>query len=457
MNAKTENVFPGNRRPPLLLSRVIIIYLAIMVLPYLWSVTQDLERRGPYETVIVALSIAGLTALLAQYLLAGRLQSITGQTGIDNGMRIHRKAGEIIALFFFLHPFLIVLPRFWIAPQLAVDDLWLMLTASESATGVYAWAIMSILVLLAMFKDRLPLTYEAWRISHGIGLVAVAILATWHAVTVGRHGVYEPWFDVMWIAMCSAAVGTLAYTYFVRPRLQQRKPFRIVDIRKESSSDWGLTIEKDGEFNFDFDAGQFVWINTSGNPFNRKEHPFTIASSPSSLPQLSFIIRGAGDYTGNLDQLSPGKRVYVDGPHGAFTLTGRKSAGVALIAGGCGIAGVLGILRQMRDAGSSAPVRLIYGNRSVDEMVFQDEIAAAKDRLPNFEQVLAVEEPTENDTPDYCGRIDKQLLQKTLDTASRDDWTYYVCGSQGMVEAVVKTLRGMGIPAKQILYEQLAF
>ena len=28
-----------------------------------------------------------------------------------------------VALIFFLHPFLIVLPRFWIAPQLAVDDL----------------------------------------------------------------------------------------------------------------------------------------------------------------------------------------------------------------------------------------------------------------------------------------------------------------------------------------------
>jgi len=38
-----------------------------------------------------------------------------------------------------------------------------------------------------------------------------------------------------------------------------------------------------------------------------------------------------------------------------------------------------------------------------------------------------------------------------------EDNFLYVCGSQGMVEAVVKTLRGMGIPDKQIQYEQLAF
>lgn len=457
MDSTNALALPGNRRPPLMISRVIAIYATIALVPYLWSVTQDLESRGLYEVIIGALSIVGLTALYAQYALSGRLQSVTQFAGIDTGMRIHRKAGELVALFFFLHPFLIVLPRFWIAPQLAVDDLWLTLTSAESATAIFAWALMGFWIVFAILRDKLPITYEAWRFSHGIGLVAVAILATWHAVTVGRHGVYEPWFDYMWIAMCTIAVSTLAYTYFVRPWLQQRRPFKIVEVRKEGLSDWSVTIEKDGDFDFDFDAGQFVWINTSGNPFNRKEHPFTIASSPASLPRLSFIIRAAGDYTSNLKQLSPGQRVYVDGPHGAFTLTGRKSAGVALIAGGCGIAGALGILRQMRDIGSKQPVRLVYGNRVMEQMVFQDEITAASDRLTDFEQVLVVEEQ-DGECPDtYRGQIDTVLLEQTFNTADRSKWTYYVCGSQGMVESVVKSLRTIGIPAKQILYEQLAF
>ena len=457
MSATPKSAFPGNRRPPLLIGRVIAIYLAFALLPYFLALTQGLEQRGWLETSVSVLSIAGLTALLAQFALSGRLQSVTQFAGIDNGMRIHRKAGELVALFFFLHPFLIALPRFWIAPQLAVDDLWLMLTSSESATGVFAWALMGFWVVFAMLRDRLPITYETWRISHGLGLVAVAILATHHAVTVGRHGVYQPWFDYMWITMCTIAVSTLAYTYVVRPWVQRRKPFKIVDVQKQGLSDWSLTIEKDGNFDFDFDAGQFVWINTSGNPFNRHEHPFTIASSPSALPRVSFVIRAAGDYTSNLDQLSPGQKVYVDGPHGAFTLTGRKSAGVGLIAGGCGIAGALGILRQMRDHGSDLPVRLVYGNRVMEQMVFQDEITAANDKLSDFEQVLAVEEPDGDDPGVYRGQIDSQLLDHTFNSKDRAQWTYYVCGSKGMVDSVVKTLRAKGIPAKQILYEQLAF
>lgn len=49
------------------------------------------------------------------------------------------------------------------------------------------------------------------------------------------------------------------------------------------------------------------------------------------------------------------------------------------------------------------------------------------------------------------------LLEQTLDAGDRANWTYYVCGSKGMVEGVVKTLRSLGIPSKRILYEQLAF
>ena len=111
----------------------------------------------------------------------------------------------------------------------------------------------------------------------------------------------------------------------------------------------------------------------------------------------------------------------------------------------------------MRDHGSDLPVRLVYGNRVMEQMVFQDEITAANDKLSDFEQVLAVEEPDADDPDVYRGRIDSQLLDHTFNSPNRAQWTYYVCGSKGMVDSVVKTLRAKGIPAKQILYEQLAF
>lgn len=449
-------LLPATRQPPLTFGRLLVVYSLFIVLPYLWSLTQDLAYRGVYVTAITIANLAGLAALLAQSLLSGRIEAVTRRAGIDNGMRLHRQVGELVAVYFFLHPFLIVLPRYLIAPQRATEDIWVALTAAESATGLYAWALMGVWVLMAKYRDRLGLGYEAWRISHGLGLVAVAILATHHAVTVGRHGRYEPWFDVMWILLCAAAIAATCFTYFVRPLLQQRRPFRVASVSKAGASDWYLTIEKDGDFDFSFDAGQFVWINTTGNPFNRAEHPFSIASSPTDSSRISFVIRELGDYTRRLSSLKPGQRVYVDGPHGVFTLVGRKADGIALIAGGAGIGPILGILRQLRDIGESRPVRLVYGNRSFWQMVFQDEIVQAVATMRDFRQTLVLETPATG-VQAHVGVIDRDLLAAQFPLPTRESWIFYICGPPVMVEAVRRHLRALGVPGDRVLFEQLAF
>lgn len=455
MNARSA-LLPASRQPPFTFGRLLVVYATLTLLPYLWSLTQDLAYRGVYTTIVTILNLTGLAALLAQSLLSGRIDAVTRYAGIDNGMRLHRQVGELVGIYFFLHPLLIVLPRYMIAPQRANADLWTSLTASESATGLYALCLMAVWVLMAKYREKLRISYEAWRITHGVGLVAVAILAAHHAVTVGRHGRYDPWFDVLWIMLCALAVGATCYTYFVRPMIQKGRPFKIIDVCKAGASDWSLTIEKDGHFNFAFDAGQFVWLNTSGNPFNRSEHPFSIASSPSDPTRLSFVIRELGDYTRNISELRIGQRVFVDGPHGVFTLVGRKAEGIALIAGGAGIGPILGLLRQLRDLGETRPVRLVYGNRSYDQMVFQKEILQTETSLRDFRQLLVLERTAEG-IDGYVGVIDRNLLEKTFPASTHDTWLFYVCGPPVMVNAVADHLAALGVPAERVLFERLAF
>ncbi|WP_114520799.1 ferric reductase-like transmembrane domain-containing protein [Altererythrobacter sp. ZODW24] len=452
----SKTLLPPTQRPPLTFNRMLLVYILLVSIPFVYSLTQKLEYRGIYEIVLTYLNIMVFAALLAQYPLAGRINAISRVTGLDNGMRLHRKAGELIALFFLLHPFLILAPRFLLSPQRAWGDVWDTAIASEASTGVFAWAVMSVWVLMAMYKDKLKISYEAWRISHGIGFIAVAILGTHHAVTVGRHGRYEIWFDLMWIALCAVAVTIVSYIYFVQPAKQKRRPFKVAHVKKLAATDWDLTIEQDGDFPFDFDAGQFLWINTSGNPYNRTEHPFSIASSPTSLPKISFIIRELGDFTSQLDRLKPGQKVFVDGPYGVFTLNGREASGIALIAGGAGIGPNLGILRQLQSLKEERPVRLIYGNRRYDQMVCQDEIAAIESDLPDFRQTLALEQGQDG-IDAHIGFIDKQFLANQIDDDMRENWIFYVCGPPVMVDAVTDHLRALGIPEKQILFEQLSF
>jgi predicted ferric reductase len=435
-----------------------VIYFCIVLIPYVLGLASEhVSYRGLYTEIVTILSVAGFAMMLAQFFLSGRLESIASKTGVDNGMHLHRKVGEWLAILFFLHPFLILLPRLWLSNSFFIDDFISLFTKPLIENGFYAWSLMIVWVLMAMFKDKIGMSYEAWRISHGVGAIAIVILATDHVITVGRHGHYDEWFDWFWIIICAAAVTALVYTYFIRPLIFIKKPFKVVSCEKAGRSDWYLTLEKDGDFQFNFEAGQFVWLNTSGNPYDRTEHPFSIASSPSTLPNITFIIRALGDYTSQLGKLKSGDIAYIDGPHGVFTLNGRNARGIALIAGGAGIGPIMGIMRQLRDSGDKRPIRLMFGNQTFDQMVLQDEIESmSESKIMDFEQMLVLTQPPQGFSG-YKGVMDRKILEKFFCSDERDEWDFYLCGPQIMVNAVEKTLISMEIPQERIIFEKLGF
>jgi predicted ferric reductase len=433
----------------------LLIYLLLLAVPYALALSISVQYRALYQSVVTLLNLIGFAALLLQFPLAARSRALAGTMGVDQAMVIHRKVGECLAIFFFLHPFLILLPRLLVAPRRALDDVWTLFTSVNIHTGLYAWALLIGWVLIAWSRRKAGLSYEAWRLSHGLGFVAVAILATLHVIKVGRHGQAQPWFNWLWIALCTLAVLLVAWGLLVRPFLWIRRPFRVRHIGKAGSSDWGLELEKDGDFPFEFDAGQFVWLTTHRRPWLHVEHPFSIASSPTEGGRLRFIIRELGDYTADLAKLRPGQRVLIDGPYGVFTLAGRRATGIGLIAGGAGIGPILGILRSLHAAGDRRPVRLLYGNRAAAQLVAQPEIRTMTAELPYFRQLVALETP--DALADHVGRIDRNAIEAALPAESRHGWLVFVCGPPVMVRAVVATLRDMGYRRRAVIYEQLGF
>jgi predicted ferric reductase len=457
INTESQRIpLPAVKRSSLSFRTLGWIYFAVVLLPWGLSYIEGLEVRGWYEELVTLLSILGLSMMIFQFFLTARVDAVASQAGVDNTMRLHTKMGEYLGYLILLHPFLIVAPRFFVAPSFALSDTWGLFTQPETATGMYAWCLMLVWVLMAVFKEKTGLSYEAWRYTHSAGFVAIIILATHHAITIGRHGRYNAWFDVMWVVLCGLAVALVLYVYFVRPRLVARQPFRVVECAKGSDADWYLTIEKDGDFPFDFDAGQFTWISTSASVFARNEHPFSIATTRQNLPRISYVIRELGDYTAQLGKLLPGQRVWVDGPHGVFTQNARNARGVVLIAGGAGIGPIMGLLRELAANSDSRPVRLIYGNRTLGQMLFLEEIESIEKRL-NLETLLVLDQPPTEGFTGHRGFIDADVLSRFTtepDACNRD---YYICGPPVMVKAVEKSLLALSVPQERILYEQLGF
>src|SRR5262249_2989672 len=161
-----------------------------------------------------------------------------GPTGIDRTMRFHQVATWFITAAVIAHPLLYSVPDLVPNPSDAVASLQRRFFLAPSLrSGVIAWWLMIALVLMAVWRDRLPFRYEWWRLSHGVLAVVIAFYGTHHTLQVGTYSA-DPLLAGFWTLATAAAVLTMAYIYFIKPLLHLRRPYRLVSNRKVADPMW---------------------------------------------------------------------------------------------------------------------------------------------------------------------------------------------------------------------------
>lgn len=438
-------------------SRLSLGYLFLLLIPYLVTRTLDMDSKGWYVTVVSFVSIMAITAFYVQFPLGGRLKQIPLFANIDWNMGKHKRVGKWLGFIFLLHPVFILAPRFMVSYDDGITSVIETIKAPQMLTGVSAWVLMIVWILFSVFKETLAMRYETWRFTHLLGFLAIATLATLHVTSVGSHGQFRPQFNLVWWGIYLFSISIVLYNHLVKPVKIKKHKFTLRELSKISSSDWQLIVENSSTHEFNFKAGQFVWLNTSGSAGGVNEHPFSVASCESDLPYLSFIIRELGDYTSSLDSLKIGQKVFIDGPYGSMDLDdSQHSRGLTLIAGGAGIGPMLSLLRALAARNESRPIRLIYGNQRFDQMVLQDEIKALEKQMKNFAlQLVCVEDVNRSDV--HTGVIDKDCIASHIDPIQSNEWAVYMCGPNPMINAVKASLKKLRIPSHNVHYEQLAF
>lgn len=437
-------------------------YLILLLVPYLIAQSLDLKFENIYRVMLSAATVIAMTAFFVQFPLAGRIKQVPLFANIDWGIAKHKKMGKYLGIFFFCHPLLIIAPKM----LLSFDDFsaafMSMLTSEKLLTGLIAWAAMGIWVLSAIFKDKLNMRYETWRLLHLVGFIIIITLATLHITSVGSHGQLNSLYNLLWWTLYLIVMFVFVYNYLIKPTTIKGKPFAVSAIKKISECDWQLCIESKSDQKFDFEAGQFAWINTSDSAYNLEQHPFSIAVEENSQSQLSFIIRELGDYTSSLGDLTLGQTVFVDGPYGSMSLAHSKhAAGITLIAGGVGIAPMLSLLKQLAKENDPRPIRLLYANKNMARMVCLVELMKLEQQMVDFRLQLFTDQPevTSATLTPYLqsGFITADALDGTIVAADKADWEVYLCGPQGMMEATTKNLKQIGIAASHIHFEQLSY
>jgi 3-phenylpropionate/trans-cinnamate dioxygenase ferredoxin reductase subunit len=311
------------------------------------------------------------------------------------------------------------------------------------------------LVAISLWRRQLKIHYDEWRIGHGILATAAVALAMGHIVLVGYY-VGVPWKQAFWIAYGVFWVGLLAYVRGVKPWLELRRPYVVAEVKPERGTAWTLTLRPEGHGGMTFHPGQFAWLTLRSSPFADREHPFSFSSSAEDPNRLGFTIRALGDFTGQIGEVRPGERVYLDGPHGAFTTDRHDhAAGFVFIAGGVGITPIMSILRTLADRGDCRPLALIYANRDWEGVTFREEIEALRTtgRL-DLRVVYVLERPPEGWDGER-GFVTAEVLHRHLPRSERRNvYEVFMCGPQPMMDAVERALIGLGVDMGDIHTER---
>ncbi len=308
------------------------------------------------------------------------LQGHFGRMGMDVTMRVHQLAARAALLFVLVHPFLYATPLLnHPRPWDGSGQLTLGLDVTTALTGITSWVLVLIIVLTSIWRDQLPYRYETWRLLHGIGAVVTAVAVTHHTLAAGRYSA-DPLLAGFWVVLLAVALGSLVKTYLLTPLRQLSRPYEVISVRKLALKTWELTTRPQAGDAMRFVPGQFVWLNVGNSPFSLAENPFSISSAPADRNQLQFVIKEVGDMTRSLPAMKPGTKAYLDGPYGSLTLEHRQATGIALIAGGVGIAPMLSIARQLKTDGDSRPVVIVYGNRVATQIVYEDELVELSEK-----------------------------------------------------------------------------
>jgi predicted ferric reductase len=419
------------------------LYATLVALPFLALAVGTIPAgvSGLWDFAI-AVGYGAVALFGMQFLLTARFKLPAAPFGIDLIYYFHRYLAIVAVALVVIH----------VVALLAYDSGTVLALLSSNTLGHMGAGVAALVLFLAVvvtsaWRGRLRIAYHPWRVTHALLAVAAYVGMIAHVAGSGYY-LHEPWRRVLWLAFVLVWLALIAYVRMLRPLQLAARPYRVAEVRTESDVVRTLVLEPDGHPGFAFEPGQFAWLTLRASPFAMREHPFSIASSATESRGLEFSIKERGLFTRMVANLKLGERAYVDGPYGSFTTDRCPDAqSFIFIAGGIGIAPIMGILRTLAARAERRSLCLIYGNNLLRRAVYRAELDTLATQL-DLRVVHVIGEPSE-DWQGERGLITKDVLLKYLPN-SLDGAAFFVCGPNAMKRNVENMLRSFGVRMRAI-------
>ena len=200
-------------------------------------------------------------------------------------------------------------------------------------------------------------------------------------------------------------------------------------------------------------AGQHLDVRLTAEDGYQAQRSYSIASAPGETLALTVERLDDGEVSPYLvDEAHEGDGFEVRGPIGGyFVWEPDDPARVLLIGGGSGVVPLMAMARSRARVGGTAPMRLLYSSRSLEDVIYRDEL----EELPgdSFEVVHTLTREQPLGWTGYSRRIDPELLAEVA-WPVEDEPKVFVCGSTRFVDAAADGLVGLGYDPRWIRTER---
>ncbi len=289
--------------------------------------------------------------------------------------------------------------------------------------------------------------YETWHFVHLYTYLAVA-LAFAHEFATGAEFMRNLPARIGWSALYIAVAATLFWFRICAPLFSVcYHRMRVVSVVPEGHDFVSVYIAGRRLDELAAEPGQFFRWRFLTRELWWAANPYSLSAMPRP-DMLRITVKAAGEHSDALRHLQPGTRVLAEGPYGGFTPARRTQARVLLIAGGVGITPIRALFESL--PGRPGDLTLIYRASSPRDVVLREELDEIAQR--RGARVLYLVGPRKHGTRDP---LSARSLQRMVPGLREHD--VFLCGPDGMTQAVVGSLRAAGLDRRRIHHESFTF
>lgn len=243
-------------------------------------------------------------------------------------------------------------------------------------------------------------------------------------------------------------------------RSRAPRQLRVAEVIQETPTVRSYVLEPvDAASPLHFRAGQHLTLLVDiGGVTHRRCYSFSSAPSAEARPTITVRHAPEGLVSRHLHEtVHVGDTLLATEPAGEFTLATDPATSrlVVFVAGGVGVTPLLSLVEALMHDEPASRAILLCGNRSVDEIIFRERIAALEARYAPRLSVSHALDSASADWAGVTGALDGARVLEALGDARAD--AYYVCGPELMMHDVCRALAGAGVAAERIRTERFAY